>query len=176
MIDVFGPLDADVEGTIRIILDSDPKNGETYDAVLDWASKHVTSEATRSTREARQRYISHIVVSELFPHMGLNADAGRKKCIFLAHMARRLVRVGLGKEPVDDRDDLENKRVDSAGALMALLVRQHCRSNLMRKLNAYLRKVVEKGDAFKAGDAVSHKSITSGLRYAFATGTWGIQR
>ena len=178
MMAYFGQLDEETECVIRYIFDCDPKNGNSCETILDWVGKNVTTETTKSTKLARNKYVTHILVSEIFPHMGLsdNAATRKKKCIFLAHMTTRLISVALGKQEVDDRDDIENKRVDSAGSLMALLVRQHYRGNLLRKLNTFVRKEVEKGGNFNVGDSISHKLITSGLRYAFATGTWGIQR
>lgn len=180
MVELFGEADEDTLAILRLVLDADPHNGSPPESTIEAIGKQVTTETTRSSKEARERYIQHIVTSELVPHMGVRYDAetNKKKALFLAAMLTRLVRVGLGKDATDDRDDFANKRVDSAGGLMALLIRQHHRGNMLRKLSTQLRKKVEspKESTFSVGEIVSHRLITSGLRYAFATGTWGIQR
>ncbi len=183
--------DQDVAAIIRLCLERDGKacrengtNGtdgeESREDLVDKISKSVTTDATRTTKESRDKYIKHITLSEIFPHMGVSntPETGKKKMVFLGAAVAKLVSVALGKRKPDDRDDFENKRVDSAGTLLALLVRQHHRGNLLRKMSTALRKNVEsaKENTFNAGDLVSHKLITSGLRYAFSTGTWGIQR
>lgn len=180
MMDLFGDADEDTLAIVRVVLDADPHNGAPLESTIEAIGKQVTTETTRSSKEARERYIQHIVTSELIPHIGVRYDAAtnKKKALFFAAMLTRLVRVGLDKESTDDRDDFANKRIDSAGGLMALLIRQHHRGNMLRKLSTQLRKKVEspKEASFSVGEIVSHRLITSGLRYAFATGTWGIQR
>lgn len=173
--------DEDVEAIISLVVEYDPLVAcNDADGILDVISKSVTTETTRSNREAREKYLRHIIISELAPHMGVNdmASTMKNKAIFFGHILQRLISVALEKANVDDRDEFEAKRVDSAGALLSLLVRQHYRGNLLRKLSAQLRKNLEsnKEFTFNVGDIISHKLISGGLRFAFATGTWGILR
>ena len=180
IINYIGNIPKDTEAILRIMLDSDTKQNYSRDAIMDWVGRNVTSDTTRATKESREKYIDHIITSELAPHMGLvnNPETNKKKMIFIGHMIQRLMSVATGQEVVDDRDDFINKRIDSAGALLALLLRQHHRGNAMQGLSTQLRKQVEspREATFNVGEIVSHKKITSGLKFAFATGTWGISR
>tara|TARA_B100000767_G_scaffold190518_1_gene177801 strand:- start:3761 stop:7231 length:3471 start_codon:yes stop_codon:yes gene_type:complete len=180
IINYIGNIPKNTEAILRIMLDSDTKQNYSRDAIMDWVGRNVTSDTTRATKESREKYVDHIITSELVPHMGLtnNPETNKKKMIFIGHMIQRLMTVATGHEVVDDRDDFINKRIDSAGALLALLLRQHHRGNAMQGLSTQLRKQVEspRESTFNVGEIVSHKKITSGLKFAFATGTWGISR
>lgn len=180
IIGYIGNISKDTEAILRILIDSDPKQNFSRDAIMDWVGRNVTNDVTRASKESREKYVDHIITSELVPHMGLSntPETNKKKMIFIGHMIQRLMSVATGQEVVDDRDDFVNKRIDSAGALLALLLRQHHRGKAMQGLGTQLRKQVEspREATFNVGEIISHKKITSGLKFAFATGTWGISR
>jgi len=144
--------------------------------IVDWIGKEGTKE---STRERRQKYVDHILSSEFLPHIGLDRSAAtdRRKALFLGVMIRKLCLVFLGLRPPDDRDHYKNKRIDTAGMLMALLFRQLYR-NFLKSLTVQVHKMVESGkiNVVNVSDLVSDKKITSGFKYAFATGNWGVQK
>lgn len=163
-----------VEHTLRSIFEHDPQADMSRDEVLEWLGKATTE----TTRERRQKFLSHILSNECFPHMSLRMTAGafRKKAHYLAHMVHRLLRVCHGAEPPDDRDDFKIKRIDGAGVMMSLLFRQHWRS-FLRGVSITQARLVEKKtiDTCNFGDAVVQKRITAGFRYAFSTGSWGLK-
>ena len=162
--------------TLRAILDNDPHADWGRDEVLEWLGKHGTTEPTR---ERRQKFLQHILATEIFPHMALKTDARalRKKALYLAHMTRRLLRVSLGLDRPSDRDDFQSKRVDAAGQLMSLQFRQLWRT-FLRGVSAAQGRHVLAGtiDTCNFGDVVAQKKISSGFRLAFSTGRWGQSR
>lgn len=133
---------------------------------------------TESDRAQRIRSVNHIVTNEVFPHVGLdNALKTRmRKVHFLGYVVRKLLLVSLGLAPCDDRDHYANKRVDCAGVLLALIFRQRFRA-FLKNLQFSMSKQTSKGiQHIDVIDSINQKSITAGLKYAFATGNWGVQK
>ena len=165
-----------VENIVRNCLDSDINARADVQELMDWIGREGTKEITK---ERRSRYLEHIFSNEVLPHMGLHRDktCDQRKMVYLGHMVNKLVTVSIGEIPCDDRDNYANKRVDSSGVLMSLLFRQLYR-NFLKMLGIQLHKLVEsnKEDTFNAGDLINHKKISSGFKYAFSTGNWGVQK
>ncbi|CAH8355207.1 unnamed protein product [Eruca vesicaria subsp. sativa] len=84
----------------------------------------------------------------------------------------RLFRCALGRNPEDDRDHYGNKRLDLAGPLLGRLFRMLFRK-LTRDVRSYVQKCVDNGKEVNLQFAIKAKTITSGLKYALATGNWG---
>lgn len=151
-------------------------NTMSMEDIVEWIGREGTRE---TTRERRQKYVEHILCSELLPHIGLERtpQIDRRKSIFLGIMIKKLCMVFLGMKRPDDRDHYKNKRIDTAGVLMSLLFRQLYR-NFLKSLTIQVHKMVENGKigVMNLSDVVSDKKITSGFKYAFSTGNWGIQK
>ena len=132
---------------------------------------------TETTRQRRDRYMTHILNNEVLPHMGLG-DAPQihaAKTLYLGHMVHRLMLVHLGLRPVDDRDHFKLKRVDAPGHLCSLLFRQLFRA-FLKSLNSQLvRTLSSPHRQLSIPKLVMARKITSGFKYAFATGNWGVQ-
>ena len=160
------------------ILDSSIRVYKNRDEVIDWIGKEGTRELTR---ERRIRYLDHILSNELLPHLGLDRSekANFLKSLFLGRMVKSLLRsyINPGKYPCDDRDDYANKRIDTSGMLMSLLFRQLYR-NFLKSIHTMFHKLSEanKLQYTNIGDLINHKKISSGFKYAFSTGNWGLQK
>ena len=165
-----------IEQLIRGILEVDAHSGVNTEELIEWIGKTGTRE---TTRERRHRYMEHIISNEVLPHMGLTRDpsVNKRKAIYLGYMIRKLLLVHLGKAQCDDRDHYSNKRIDTSGMLMSLLFRQHFR-NFLKTLTTQITKLVDAGKLHGAniGDLINHKRISSGFKYAFSTGNWGMQK
>lgn len=131
---------------------------------------------TEKTRERKDRYIEHIIGSEVLPHMGLGTSraACEAKVLYLGHMMHRLLLVHLGLRQVDDRDDFKNKRVDAPGHSLSLLFRQLFRQYLKGVHVQLGRTVSNPQRQLNIPRLVNARKITSGFKYAMATGNWGI--
>lgn len=173
------PIPADeplMEHIVRSVFDGDEHADTTQEQAFEWMGREATREVTR---ERRSKYCLHILGNELLPHVGLRVDhlCNQRKLHYLGFMVARLLRVHLGKDPLDDRDDYSNKRVDSAGVLMSLLMRQLYRAYL-KSVSVLQHRLVENGkiDSTSFGDLITDKRITSGFKYAMATGVWNAQK
>ena len=148
-------------------------SGVTRKQVLDSIGKAGTHE---DDEERRSRYLRYICCSETLPHMGVDdsAETQHAKRVYLCHMLSKLVAVLLGLTSHDDRDHYANKRVDTAGPLIAHLFRQLYRS-FLKSLQSQLHKLVTAGKFVDLLDTrlINHKRITGGFKMAFGTGNWG---
>lgn len=176
MLAMVGCASKDTEAMLRLCLECDGHAAMDPAEILDRVGREGTTEPTS---ERRNRYMLHIIGNEIIPHMSLfrTPDGLRRKALFIAHMVQRLTSVAFGGGCLDDRDDFVNRRLDCSGVLMALLFRQLYR-NFMRTLCGQLRKAVEgnRSDEINIGAMVTSKKITSGFKYAFASGNWGVNR
>ena len=147
--------------------------------------KHVTMMGYNrdlSEDERRLTYLTDIVQNDLLPHINTKT----KKCFFLGLMIKTLLDVYLGKREYDDRDSLKNKRVDTAGPLCSTLLRQYY-TKMIKDMKTQINKEFNNGE-WKANSNISSlitesniykliksSTITTGLKYALATGNWGIK-
>ena len=89
-------------------------------------------------------------------------------------MVHKLLSASLGRIKEDDRDHLMNKRMDLAGPLIASLFKQSF-FQLTKNVRAELQKKMNAMASLDINATVDAGVITRGLRYALATGNWGLQ-
>lgn len=121
------------------------------------------------TKERRQKYIHQILHNEIFPHLGISGEA-IPKILFLAHMLDKIVGVYLGEFPMDDRDHINNKRVETSGVLVGDLFRTLYK-RMIRTIEPHLVKRPDISIILTRAN-----SITMGLKHCFSTGNWGIPK
>jgi DNA-directed RNA polymerase II subunit RPB2 len=121
--------------------------------------------------------------TEILPHVGEALDA---KATYLAEMARRLLLVAIGHSSPDDRDSYVSKRVDAPGVMLANLLRQYY-GKMVKEARKGLYKELNAGTWRTTGSAVNAvttsnvfklfkgTTIGAGMRYALATGAWGVK-
>lgn len=87
------------------------------------------------------------------------------KTCYLGFMVRRLLGAYTGKVQCDDRDNYGNKRIDTAGALMALLFRQVYRAQL-KSFGSTIYRLCEAGklEYTNIGELFVHKKITGAFK------------
>lgn len=119
-------------------------------------------------------YARDVLHKELLPHIGVGEAFVTKKAYFIGYMVHRMLLVKLGRRDEDDRDHYGNKRLDLAGPLMANLFRLLFRK-FLREMRSTIQKSVDKGRQYNFTSLLKHHTITNGLRYALATGNWGMQ-
>jgi DNA-directed RNA polymerase beta subunit len=131
----------------------------------------------------RINIIRNVLATEFLPHVGREFH---KKALYLGYMVNKLLKCFLGLKEFDDRDSYINKKVDTPGVLMANLFRQYYgkvikdMKNMIQKeiniggwkaTNKFIN-VINKVNIYKI---VKSTIIDSGMRYALATGNWGIK-
>ncbi len=131
------------------------------------------------------------MTNEVFPHVGLDNGLRTrlKKAHYLGLVIRKLLLVSITPSLADDRDHYANKRVDSAGVLLALIFRQRFRAFLkslqfsitkqlqvcsqmhIRARPCFLTRYanqLQKGIHYiNVVDSINPKAITAGLKYVF---------
>ena len=160
--------------TMKTIVCNDSMADMSVGEIREFLGKDGTREMSV---ERRERYIDHILNCELLPHQGVvpTDQVLRLKGQYLAMMVGRLMRVYLGEDKCDDRDHYATKRVDCSGTQFGLLFRQVFR-NVLRSLQNNMYKSAEAGKlrSLDVGHMVAGKKITQAIRFALATGNWGI--
>ena len=137
----------------------------------------------KSEKERRLTYLNDIINNDLLPHIG---EDYKLKAYYLGSMVLQLLDVFLKKKPVDDRDSYVNKRIDTAGPLMSNLFRQYF-TKLIKDMKTNINKEYTSG-SWKANNdfhniinqtniykIIKYATITTGLKFALATGNWGIK-
>ena len=158
------------------------------DNVFEFVGKRGTRETTVSSRKS---YLLHLLSNEFLPHIGLTNTTVEVHCkaVYLGMMVRRLLVAYHNAPPgfdgnelsslnipeVDDRDHYANKRLATAGTMMALLLRQHLRK-FVRTLRRTLASVVENRRPLNVATLVKSQKLSGDIRYAFRTGNWSVQR
>lgn len=143
------------------------------EVALDFIGKR--GSAVGITKEKRLRYAQDILQKEMLPHITTSEGFETRKAFFLGYMVNRLLLCALERRDPDDRDHFGKKRIDLAGPLLAGLFRMLFK-RLTKDVRQYMTKCVESGKEFNLALAVKHTTITNGLRYSLATGTWGDQK
>lgn len=129
----------------------------------------------------RMEILSNVLHTECLPHVG---EELYKKALYLGYMVNKLIKCSLGKLPLDDRDSYINKRVDTAGTLIASLFRQNLgklikdlRNGIQKEIKSNVNKqnskiinVINPVTMFRL---IKPRTIECGLKYSFSTGNWG---
>ena len=128
--------------------------------------------ATDVTRAERIEYASGILQKEVLPHIGCEEGCEIRKAFFLGYAVHKLLMCKMGRSEEDDRDHFGKKRLDLAGPLLGGLFRMLLR-NVTKDVRGNLQRCLDDGKHFNIDSSIKSTHITSGLRYALATGNWG---
>nr|UMO78818.1 RNA polymerase Rpb2 domain containing protein [Pandoravirus belohorizontensis] len=180
--------DARLERAVRAVFDQDDHAGWTRQALCEWLGSMGTRGGTGrdgtgepaqrpTAREERVRFVEHIMGNEFLPHVGLDRtrDTYLKKAHHLAQCVHRLLAVALGRLPLDDRDHMALKRIDTAAVLLPTLFRPLFRS-LCKGAGTYMRRRAAHGLPIEVENILDHRRVTAMLRYALMTGNWTVQK
>jgi DNA-directed RNA polymerase II subunit RPB2 len=95
---------------------------------LETVYEKVAEHGTRMpTKDRKRKYMEHLMSNEFLPHLGLTDSPAveKKKMLFLGLVIRKLIAAYITDKDdgfqFDNRDHYGNKRVDTAGMLMAVL-------------------------------------------------------
>lgn len=130
---------------------------EYTENAYEFISKCVKTESNNQT-------IEHIIFNEMFPHIGFFGTKDQK-IIFLCRMVRNLVQCILKIRPLDEKDNLINKRFESSGTLIHDLFKQLFRKFLLSLDN----------NLYEIHNISQNNFITKKIQSCFLTGNWGAQ-
>ena len=120
-------------------------------------------------KERKQKYIIQILTNELFPHLGMTS-LREHKGLFLGNMFHKLIATFTGKRKPDDRDHINNKRIELSGYLVCELFRTLFK-RFIRTVEPQLEK---RQDIVVITNRLN--MITLGINHCFSTGNWGVPK
>jgi DNA-directed RNA polymerase II subunit RPB2 len=146
----------------------------TQDMALDFIAKR--GPTMGATRDVRLQYARELLQKELLPHVGRTPNIEGRKAYFIGYMTNRLLLGLLGRNPEDDRDHFGKKRIDLAGALVSASFTGLWRKSISDTRKA-LQRQLDRGRNADIGEMLKVTScLSSGLKYQFATGNWGLDK
>jgi DNA-directed RNA polymerase II subunit RPB2 len=188
---VFSESSLDESGAIVGLLvaraTDDPHHEKTRDELVAWFAEECAKEKSPSNYRS---YVDRTLRFDILPHLGTDdAESSRRaKVLYIALMTARTILTHVQSTSVtsdhfgslaDDRDNWRFKKVDCAGSLIGILVRQ-----LMRTFVGALRVAVSKQldaganvRALRVIDGfINSRKLETNIRYHFATGAWTVMR
>ena len=118
-------------------------------------------------------YLDKVLRKDFFPHLG---DDINKNIRYLGLMINKLLNVMLGRRNEDDRDNYDNKRVESPGILIGQLFRQNWRKLLNDIGKIFKKKNQSDENPIKIVNQIKPNTIEQGIQKAMATGIWGMNK
>lgn len=180
--------DARLERAVRAVFDQDDHAGWSRQALCEWLGSVGTRGGTGrdgtgepaqrpTAREERVRFVEHIMGNEFLPHVGLDRtrETYLRKAHHLGYCVHRLLAVSLKRLPMDDRDHMGLKRIDTAAVLLPTLFRPLFRS-LCKGAGTYMRRRATHSLPIEVENILDYRRVTAMLRYALMTGNWTVQK
>ena len=160
---------------------------ENQEDALLYMSKYITYNNYNKTHVIdKKTLVKEILIKDFLPHLGQSFEDHHKKALFLGYMIKCMLDVHFGKRPYDDRDSYINKRINTPGVLMANLFRQYF-TKVVKDMKSQINKEFNNG-SWRASNNFSdlinisniykimkYNIIATGLKYALATGNWGLK-
>lgn len=119
-----------------------------------------------------------ILASVVLSHVSCENFNFRLKCIYVAHIIRRILFTDKDRNRLDDKDYYGNKRLELAGQLLSLLfedIFKRFNSDLKRQADMVLSKP-SRAVAFDISKCIRTDTITYGFVHALSTGNWTLKR
>ena len=118
-------------------------------------------------------FIEKIIRQDFLHHLGEDIP---KKIAMIGLMANKLLNVMLSRTEPDDRDALNNKRVETPGILLGQLFRQNWKKMLSEIGKTFRKKNTSDTNPMNVIVQLKPTIIEHGIKTALATGVWGMNR
>ena len=118
-------------------------------------------------------FLQKIFRKDLLPHEGENIPL---KIKFLCRMLNKMFNVILDREDLDDRDALQNKRIETPGVLIGQLFRQNWKKMLNEVGKIFKKKNQSDDNPVNVLTQLKPNVIEQGIKTALATGIWGMNK
>lgn len=158
----------------------------TQDQALKYLMRYVSlsgipKEYLEQPEQAR-KILLQVIENDFLPHTGRSF---RRKALYLGFMVRKLLKIYLGYQPLDNRDSYLHKRIDSPGVLCSNLFRQ-CWGKMIKELRMSIQRELQ---LWRATPEIPKNMINESninrfirntvidmcFRYALSTGNWGVK-
>ena len=124
-------------------------------------------------RKQKKIFLEKIFRQDLLPHLGEDVPL---KIRFLGRMINKLFKVILGRIEPDDRDALQNKRIETPGVLIGQLFRQNWKKMLNEIGKTFKKKNQSDTQPVSVLNLIKPNVIEQGIKTALATGIWGMNK
>jgi len=121
----------------------------------------------------RKMMLDKILRQDFLPHLG--EDIPKKIC-YLGYMVNKMLNVWLGRIEGDDRDALQNKRIETPGILIGQLFRQNWKKMLNEVGKLFAKKNTSDENPINVLNQIKPAIIEQGIKTALATGIWGMNK
>jgi len=136
-------------------------------------NKRISQTDENLAKIQKRMYLDKILRQDLLPHLGEDIT---KKILFLGLMTNRLLNVMLGRQELDDRDALHNKRIEQPGILLGQLFRQNWKK-LLNDIGKHFKKKNQSDESpINVINQIKPSIIEQSLKTALATGIWGMNK
>ena len=147
---------------------------EAIDYLINKLRRHRRISQDEEIAKIQKRlYLNKILHQDLLPHL---EDDVPKKIRFLGLMVHKLLLVMLGRSEVDNRDNFNNKRLETPGVLLGQLFRQNWKKMLNEIGKNFKRKNQSDINPMNMVNQIKPTTIEQGIKTALATGIWGMNR
>ena len=117
----------------------------------------------------RRMMLEKILRQDFFPHLGEDIP---KKINYLGYIVHKLLNVWLHRTDPDDRDALQNKRIETPGILIGQLFRQNWKKMLNEISKLFAKKNETDENPINILNQIKPSIIEQGIKTALATGIW----
>ncbi len=118
-------------------------------------------------------FLEKIFRKDLLPHLGEDI---KLKIRFICIMFNKMFKVILKREEQDDRDALQNKRIETPGVLIGQLFRQNWKKLLNEIGKNFKKKNQSDENPVSVINQIKPNSIEQGIKTALSTGIWGMNK
>jgi DNA-directed RNA polymerase II subunit RPB2 len=121
----------------------------------------------------KKMMLEKIFRQDFLPHLGEDIP---KKIAYLGYMVNKLLNVWLKRSEQDDRDALQNKRIETPGILIGQLFRQNWSKMLKEIGKIFAKKNTSDEIPINIMNQIKPSIIEQGIKTSLATGIWGINK
>ena len=133
-------------------------------------NKRISQTDEEIAKIQKKMLLQKILRQDLLPHLGEDIN---KKIVFLGLMTHKLLNVILGRLEADDRDSLQNKRIETPGILLGQLFRQNWKK-MLSEIGKHFKKKNQSNELpINVIGQIKSSIIEQGLKTALATGYMG---
>ena len=136
-------------------------------------TKRISQSDEQLAKKQKTILLEKILRQDLLQHLGEDIP---KKRAFIGMMINKLLLVMLNKTEPDDRDALNNKRIETPGILLGQLFRQNWKKMLSEIGKLFRKKNLSDSNPINVISQIKPSTIEQGIKTALATGVWGMNR
>jgi intein/homing endonuclease len=160
-------------------VDDDKLKIRTQDQAIDFLAnrikrlRKIVQTNEEDIKYQKRIYLNRLLRHDLLPHLG---ESILKKAKFIGLMCNKMLNVVLKRDPPDDRDSIDNKRVETPGVLLGQLFKQNFKKALNEVSKAIKKKINSDDNPPNVISQIKPNIIEQGLKTGLSTGIWGITK